>query len=268
MPNELNITSKDCVHVQWEGSNTQPQNQAGEGRDQTDRSNMVAVGAPNWNIPKGELEEEDELGTFQFGSETFEYRIFENKNFNFLEAKQQCERYNMALPELKSSRQNAQIRDVNKSRHGRWYGDIFVGEEGRFVLMDRKGRGRSFDEDRRIDTALCVREARQARERPQARDLFLNADWLWSSMGQTSANKDLVVQMASSGYYQCIKEDECEKASDRSRRSRDRLQDQLNNAPASFLGNIVKFKPGEYFYMSTRNNNFSNRAQKGSIYVV
>ena len=50
--------------------------------------------------------------------------------------------------------------------------------------------------------------------------------------------------------------------------SRDPLQKQLDNAPASFLGNIMKFNPGKYLYMSTRNNNFSNRAQKGDILVV
>jgi hypothetical protein len=49
------------------------------------------------------------------------------------------------------------------------------------------------------------------------------------------------------------------------------VDDELDNAPAYFdagiqsVGNGV---PGNYFYMSTRNNNFTNRSQKGVITVV
>ena len=46
------------------------------------------------------------------------------------------------------------------------------------------------------------------------------------------------------------------------------LDSKLNNAPASFHGNIVKLQKGQYYYMCTRNNNFSNRAQKGFINVI
>eukprot|EP00463_Aulacantha_scolymantha_P001712 TRINITY_DN233_c0_g1_i2.p1 TRINITY_DN233_c0_g1~~TRINITY_DN233_c0_g1_i2.p1 ORF type:complete len:218 (-),score=35.48 TRINITY_DN233_c0_g1_i2:196-849(-) len=44
----------------------------------------------------------------------------------------------------------------------------------------------------------------------------------------------------------------------------------LNNAPASLAkGIVIKGKtPGKYNYMCSRNNNFTNRSQKGSIVVV
>ena len=94
-------------------------------------------------------------------------------------------------------------------------------------------------------------------------------------MGNTTTNEDLMIQMASSGYFQCAQAGDCDLAADRpisdedeTDQSREPLQKQLNNAPASFLGNVMKFTKGKYFYMSTRNNNFSNRAQKGSINVV
>lgn len=42
----------------------------------------------------------------------------------------------------------------------------------------------------------------------------------------------------------------------------------LNAAGPRFSGALVKMEtPGDYYYMSTRNNNFSNRSQKGSIKV-
>ena len=47
------------------------------------------------------------------------------------------------------------------------------------------------------------------------------------------------------------------------------LNAKLNNAPASFGGNIVRFKsPSTHHFLCTRNNNFSNRAQKSHIKVV
>jgi len=41
----------------------------------------------------------------------------------------------------------------------------------------------------------------------------------------------------------------------------------LNPAPARFDGGLKQFAAGTYNYVSTRNNNFSNRSQKGGIVV-
>jgi plastocyanin len=43
----------------------------------------------------------------------------------------------------------------------------------------------------------------------------------------------------------------------------------LNNAPASFMGPLLRYNnKGEYHYMCTRNNNFSNRSQKATLKIV
>merc|ERR1719502_254057 len=41
--------------------------------------------------------------------------------------------------------------------------------------------------------------------------------------------------------------------------------EKLNNAAATVDLGLVRFKPGNYQYMSSRNNNFSNRAQKATL---
>jgi len=41
--------------------------------------------------------------------------------------------------------------------------------------------------------------------------------------------------------------------------------EKLNNAAATVNHGLVRFKPGSYKYMSSRNNNFSNRAQKAKL---
>jgi hypothetical protein len=42
-PNRLNVQTGDYVHFQWTGSNTNPRNNAGNGLDGTDRSNLVIM---------------------------------------------------------------------------------------------------------------------------------------------------------------------------------------------------------------------------------
>ena len=93
--------------------------------------------------------------------------------------------------------------------------------------------------------------------------MFMNAKVLYAS--DLSAKGflepiDVAVQMASSGYLSCA--EECEKSA-----YERKVQNQLNNAPASFKGMVLEFARGEYHYMCSRNNNFSNRSQKGSIVV-
>jgi len=95
--------------------------------------------------------------------------------------------------------------------------------------------------------------------------LFHNADWIWSSHekgDEENAAFNLALSMATSGYYQCKTSAECD------REFNNQLNNQLNNADASFFGNIFAPAVGEYHYKCMRNDNFSNRHQKGRITVV
>ena len=78
-----------------------------------------------------------------------------------------------------------------------------------------------------------------------------------------SVNKDfnLALSLATSGYYQCKEGDECVRKFDNS------LNEQLDNANASFGGEVIVPGQGVYNYKCMRNDNFSNRSQKGSIFV-
>jgi hypothetical protein len=50
-PNELEMIEGEWLHPQWTGSDNNPANQAGEGRDETDRSNIVQIAALTDNHP-------------------------------------------------------------------------------------------------------------------------------------------------------------------------------------------------------------------------
>ena len=76
--------------------------------------------------------------------------------------------------------------------------------------------------------------------------------------------KQLAVLMASAGYYRCFENDQC---GAESVETKSKLNNLLNNAPASFEGCIVKLRPGTYHYICSRNNNFTNRSQKGKLVV-
>lgn len=84
-----------------------------------------------------------------------------------------------------------------------------------------------------------------------------NANTAWT-------NKDIAIQMASSGYFTCLESSKCQGESLQLKAA---IQAQLNNAPASYPGVLLKFRQGTYYYMCTRNNNFTNRSQKGVLIV-
>ena len=74
--------------------------------------------------------------------------------------------------------------------------------------------------------------------------------------------KNLALLFASDGYYQCF-----QGCTTNSVENKEMLNNLLDNAFASFYGPILKFSPGTYNYTCTRNNNFTNRSQKGLIVV-
>ena len=78
------------------------------------------------------------------------------------------------------------------------------------------------------------------------------------------SKEDVAVMLASSGYYKCVNNAKC---GGNSVQTKTPMNNLLNNAPASFEGVVLKIQKGTYHYMCSRNNNFSNRSQKGSIVV-
>lgn len=61
-PNILKVESGDYIHAQWTGANSNPQNNAGQGRAGTDRSNIVPIRERTW--PKEGAEEEGGEGCY------------------------------------------------------------------------------------------------------------------------------------------------------------------------------------------------------------
>ena len=43
VPNHLHVAENDCIHFQWTGSNTNPNNNDGQGKEGTDRSNIALL---------------------------------------------------------------------------------------------------------------------------------------------------------------------------------------------------------------------------------
>ncbi|CAF2188006.1 unnamed protein product [Rotaria magnacalcarata] len=100
-----------------------------------------------------------------------------------------------------------------------------------------------------------------------------NVNVRWSPMNKSNDNirqDDLALYFASSGYYRCQRTADCTGANSlytlETRTTR--LDSLLNVASASFAGAVLRVNPGTYYMMCTRNNNFSNRAQKGTLTVT
>lgn len=87
--------------------------------------------------------------------------------------------------------------------------------------------------------------------------------WFDGSGGNgASIPADVALAFATAGYYTCFSN--C----DNRPGNKDELNNLLNNAPASFRGALLRYRsPGVYHYICSRNNNFTNRSQKGTITV-
>jgi hypothetical protein len=97
--------------------------------------------------------------------------------------------------------------------------------------------------------------------------LFHNATWIWSSHKRGAADNksiNLSLSHATAGYYQCVVGQNCDgHGVDR----KPVVDDELDNANASYQGNVFVPAKGTYYYTGMRNNNFSNRSQKGELHV-
>jgi len=52
VPNTLHVSTDQWIHLQWTGSNTNPNNNAGEGREGSDRSNIAEIKTMGGTYPK------------------------------------------------------------------------------------------------------------------------------------------------------------------------------------------------------------------------
>jgi len=191
-PNQLHISTNDCVHIQWTGSNTHNNGNpagdgqagdAGEGRGGTDRHNFVEMG-------------------FEF-AESFPLPY---------------ERFSMF----------SNITDA----------------------YDPLGVYDNMDNVCHCNACLSVATSLQAACYRKCWD---------------SARQNWALRMATVGYYDNY---DCPNFDNRLiNTQRTQLNNQLDNAFASYAGGVFKFSRGTYNYMCTRNHNFSNRDQKGKLLV-
>ncbi|EDQ91091.1 uncharacterized protein MONBRDRAFT_31750 [Monosiga brevicollis MX1] len=77
--------------------------------------------------------------------------------------------------------------------------------------------------------------------------------------------RDWALRMATAGFYTSYNADG---DSTSIANNNQNLNNLLDNADASYVGGVFRFRAGTYDYMCTRNNNFSNRDQKGHLIVT
>lgn len=95
--------------------------------------------------------------------------------------------------------------------------------------------------------------------------MYKNMEVIWNSVQGEEANnqKNVAIQLASSGYYECSRDGNCE---DRIG-EKEKVNSTLDEASPSYAGILARFKKGTYHYVCTRNNSFTNRSQKGQLHV-
>lgn len=102
----------------------------------------------------------------------------------------------------------------------------------------------------------------------EASTMWNNVEIMWIYHGTLNIRPvDLAADLATTGYYRCINQSDCPEdlKPHAANSNKAALQNQLNNAAASYEGVVLKLRKGTYHYLCTRNNNFTNRSQKGTI---
>merc|ERR1712130_564746 len=108
-------------------------------------------------------------------------------------------------------------------------------ENEHFAVMGTNGKWDDWRGGQKTGETLCLKPYEEPETDPEPKNMFEDAVWAWSSVTQSqsvlSSNENLLIQMASSGYYHCKEETDCELAMNKEGRL---LQSQLDNAPAEF----------------------------------
>jgi hypothetical protein len=136
-PQNLEVSSEDLVHIQWEGSNTNPASD-GEGREHTDRNNWVPMVVPGASIPYGSYDPAVETFSFVENEETITLEVNRFPNVQPEELKTLCEGIDSTIPVPTSDEYNDAIHAFNTGAGGNWHGNFFVGitdndEEGIWI---------------------------------------------------------------------------------------------------------------------------------------
>jgi len=97
---------------------------------------------------------------------------------------------------------------------------------------------------------------------------------VWSAYTKINAatsdeeRMDACMQLMSGGYYKCLRNHKPECTGHSLVSKATKMNNLLNNSPATFKGLVVQLGPGNYNYTCSRNNNFTNRSQKATIIVA
>jgi len=139
--------------------------------------------------------------------------------------------------------------------HMQWTGNDNTNNNG-----NNNGEGTN-DEDRH--NIVQLQEAQIDIPAPVAQSEMFDLSWEWNpeatgtTFGGARPKEVLAKQLALSKQTGC-------NANPNNDQQRTNCE-KLNNAAATVDQGLMKFKPGTFSYMSSRNNNFSNRAQKAKL---
>jgi len=102
---------------------------------------------------------------------------------------------------------------------------------------------------------------------PASEATMFDVQWEWNPEPLTSTFGGARGQTELTKQFALVKQTGCDAGNQNNDQARDNCE-KLNSASATINLGLVKFKPGNYSYMSSRNNNFSNRAQKAKLNVL
>ena len=286
IPNNLRINTNDLVHIQWTGSNTHIGD--GQGKQGTDRSNMVQVENYGLNYPISNASLSMWTGAqvvwTPFQGNIISMRTSRSGMFGAAEAELQETEYHRMDSEMAwfvRNDENDFDHSVLNDLEGTGGEEIPVPAPAP-AQVPAAGPGANDFSDQPPNPPGNFnynsgysngfrRPSRPSRRGKRAAD---DQKFLTRSIGPGGfTDENLALAVLTSGKYWCLNGGSCPSYIPQSyvapqTLSKNELNPTLDQAPASFPGVLVSFSRGTHIYISSRNNQFSNRMQKGKIIVA
>jgi len=149
--------------------------------------------------------------------------------------------------------------------------EVLYGRVGDYIHFqwtgcDTNPAGNAGEGTDQTDRSNCVQIETKGANKPAS------DDWISGTGPALFEDKKLRLRMAMLDQTDCLSYEELlTKNNNNQNNAEQDVQNcmKLNAAPQYFDGGLVRMNlTGDFYYMSSRNNNFSNRGQKGAIHIV
>jgi len=277
-PAVLNVNRGDFVHVHWTGSLRNPQNNDGQGEAGTDKSNIIAMTDRKWELKGGQKDLRNTLGlpgnSYPLNINKGTFMDVDKAMANKLALPQEASSSGSSSGSRSTSGGSSTRRSRRSRRRRRRNGKREEVDDQRPQVNEIKQTDaeKFWDDEETWDklaSEISEPISSSGRERRSVDGSLLNN--IVADLHKVETEIKSILQGSEEGLDDEVlgaSEEEVDDEVLGVREKRRKDNSELNESPAKVDVGLIEAKECKtYNYMCTRNNNFSNRSQKGKVVV-